>query len=162
MIKEWINYFKENGVSHDPNNGIQKVLDFQDYIGRQTATEAVSEIIAVWEEDQGFLENACWVLCATLDVQVAGHLIKEVLWQTQFRTIEENMRLKNEEYLAGAKEGIESKYRSEIHSVKTFAKQCNEKNALLKKQIDSKDCEIDELRERICNVREAMSTLRAI
>ena len=74
---ELIKHFKKHGISLDPENGLQHVLDYQDVIGRATPQEIIDfeGKLEVGGEKRDFI----WVNFHALDQDTAVQIIKNTV-----------------------------------------------------------------------------------
>lgn len=74
---ELLKHFKDHGVSLDPKNGLQYVLDYQDEIGHATPQEIVEfeEALKMGDEKKNFV----WVNFHTLSQDSAIEIIKKTV-----------------------------------------------------------------------------------
>jgi len=83
-LVEYVAHFKVHGINKEPEQGLQTVLNFQDHVGRQTILQTVDEIIGICNTStEVSLDHICWVMAATLDMTMAGEIIKTVMWRLQ-------------------------------------------------------------------------------
>ena len=73
LTTDLLDYFKVHGVSHDPENGLQYVLDYQDVIGHSTPQE-----IREYEEtlNQEQRKTFIWVNFLTLSQDMSLDILK--------------------------------------------------------------------------------------
>ncbi len=73
-LYDLLKHFSDHGISQDPKNGLDKVVAFQDVIGRATLKEWAEEYAKM---NESFKDLFFFAVTNCLDRQTTVHLIKE-------------------------------------------------------------------------------------
>ncbi|MDA8139784.1 MAG: hypothetical protein M0036_14130 [Desulfobacteraceae bacterium] len=163
-LVQWVKYFRANGICHDSKNGLQLVIDFQDYIGRRAIGSIVTEIIDGCDTvDLGdFLGDTCWVFCATLDREMAGRIIKEAMFQHKMRQVHADLQRHFEASLTAARAELEDKYLVQIQRGADVYQQERELSSTLRRHLVESEQRCEALETEVGRVRAAVAVLKSL
>jgi hypothetical protein len=85
---DYIKQFKNNGISHEPGNGLDTVLEFQDYIGRMSLSQIVDEYLTL---DQSHRRYFLKIIFLTLSDDSALDILRHCVIERKISESVENV-----------------------------------------------------------------------